>query len=433
MPSDRLYRRGVIWYVWGYDSAGARWHESTQQTDRRAAALVARDIARRRASPGDAARAAATFADAVTAHLIDLRGRIKTGKRSSATERWYNTKIGHWRRILGDAFRLAGLDVATTTRVTQQRREEGASEATIGAELVALSSTLKSAIGVGLWQGDPRALRPAGVVREYVPRSRWAPIEEVQRLLGELDAEDGARVAFIVATGARASEADRAERQDVATRPEGGFYVRLRGTKTAAAARTVAVILPEHQALLAWALEHAVEAGGRLFRAYDPHRGNHRRTRLRACARAGIAPLSENDLRRSHATHLRRAGVPDAALAADLGHTTTTMVQRVYARLDATAVGEAMARALGGTEQPRFSGTHLQQTPAHSVDTMDAADAISPGKDGGSSGDRTLDLRIKSPAVPSPAILLPTPKKPHINTRRRVASGTHLQHPRASR
>ncbi len=111
-------------------------------------------------------------------------------------------------------------------------------------------------------------------------------------------------------------------------------------TKTKARPRTVAVVHPHLVALLEHALAHAEPKGGRLFRPYQERRegrrtGNWRRMLSAACRRAGIAHCSENDLRRTTAQWLRRAGVELELVSATLGHTTTRMVQVVYGRLDA--------------------------------------------------------------------------------------------------
>lgn len=426
--SDRLHKRNGTWHTWGYDADGVRWHESTQQTDRKAAVAVARDIARRRASPADAAREAATLADAVGLFLADVKGRVRAGKRSEATLGFYTQKTGHWRRILGDDFRLAKLHARDVDRaITQRRSEPRASESTIAKELIALRRVLKVAIRAGLWTGDPASVLPVSAGAEYTPRSRWLPLEEVRALLGELAAPDAARVAWIVATSACAGEADRARPTDATPCPDLGYLVKIHGTKTSSRDRTVAVVLPEAVALLEYALVHAEVRDGRMFRAYDPHTSNARRTLHRACRRAGIAPCSENDLRRTCAQWLRRAGVPLEHVSATLGHATTTMVQRVYGRLDATAVGQAILRATGASG----AATHLQQQATQPVESVEGVEGSNPLFSSGSSGDRTQDRRIKSPQGRGIAILLPRPKKPHANTCAKGARATHLQQRRA--
>lgn len=392
--SDRLFRRRKNgkpdgpWIAWGYDAQGRRWTETTHQLDRKAAERVYAALERRHASPADAAREAATLGQAVALMLAEFAAAVKRGLRSEATRGFYVEKTGHWRRILGDDFRLAALSAADVDRVLTKRREEGATEHTLAKELVALRQVLKRALRAGLWNGNPQAVLPVGHSTEYTPRARWLPLDEVQRLVPELPANDAARLAFALATGARVAEFDRAERRDVIPAPDVGYLVRLRGTKTATSAREVAVVLPETIRLVEYALEHGEGTAGLIFR----RQCNVYRTLRAACVRAKIDPCTFNDLRRSCAQWLRRAGVRLEIVAAFLGHATTAMVTRVYGRLDGAGIGAAI----------------VQQTGADRLDSADDSDGSDGAKrletrasDGGLCGGRTHDQRIKSPTVRS--------------------------------
>ena len=63
-----------------------------------------------------------------------------------------------------------------------------------------------------------------------------------------------------------------------------------------------------------------------------------------ACKRAGIERVSPNDLRRTHASLLRQAGIALEDIAPILGHASTEMLQRVYGRTNIDALGKALAR-----------------------------------------------------------------------------------------
>ncbi len=89
---------------------------------------------------------------------------------------------------------------------------------------------LKVAKRAGLWAGDPAAVLPVSQAPAYEPVERWLPLDEVQRLLGQLDAAWAARVAWIVATSASAGEADRAEPGDAVRVGPGRWHVKIRGT-----------------------------------------------------------------------------------------------------------------------------------------------------------------------------------------------------------
>lgn len=91
---------------------------------------------------------------------------------------------------------------------------------------------------------------------------------------------------------------------------------------------------PEAQALLghdllAHALLHAEGEGGLLFRPW----GNSRRDLGQACERAGLPPVSPNDLRRTFGTWLRLHGVAPHFIGVAMGHADSRMVERVYGRM----------------------------------------------------------------------------------------------------
>jgi integrase len=95
----------------------------------------------------------------------------------------------------------------------------------------------------------------------YEPRKRFLTQDEAVRLFAELTPNPSAIVAFILATGARLGEQERAQRQDVDLQ---SHIVYLRGTKTATAARSVPLVgasidLMEH------ALKYADGTDGMLF------------------------------------------------------------------------------------------------------------------------------------------------------------------------
>ncbi len=374
MSDVRLFRRRRNnrpcgpWIAWGYDNAGQRWSESTKQIDRKAAEDVARGLERDHASPGAAAARAATLADAVTLLLANRRGLAKAGKRSEATVQFYEFKTGHWRRLLGDSFLLSQLSAAPIDKAIEARREEGATEHTIAKELVALRCALKLAVRAGIWQGNPAAVLPVLFATEYTPRTRTLSRADLQKLFTELEANPAAMVAFMVATGARWSEAESV----LAAEVHKVGLVHLRGTKTSAADRVVPVLHPEALELLQYAIKHAAPGeGGRMFALWKSPNNALRR----ACERAKIDHTSFNDLRRTFATWLREEGVSAELIAPAMGHTTTAMVQKVYGRLTPAALRNLLATALGiASESAAASAADVQQTDADRADAPDESD-----------------------------------------------------------
>jgi integrase len=175
---------------------------------------------------------------------------------------------------------------------------------------------------------------PDGFDAGYEPRSRFLTPEEAPKLLAALTPDRAARVAFILAIGARWGESERARPEDVSL--ERGV-VFLRGTKTVNAKRTLPVVgwgIP----LLEHAVRYAEGEGGLLFRPWP----NVRRDLAEACARAGIPRVSPNDLRRTYATWLREHGVEPHLIGLALGHRDSRMAERVYGRLSAESLGNSL-------------------------------------------------------------------------------------------
>lgn len=296
--------------------------------------------------------------------MATLSGRVKAGKRSAATVHFYTFKLGHWRRLLGDSLPMAKVSAALVDKAIETRRSEGTSENTIHKELGALRVLLKTAKRAGVWLGDPATVLPVGHAPEYEPRTRWLSSVDLQRLLAKLPPNRAAMVAFVVATGARWSEAERVEPTDLDVR-EG--FVRIRGTKTKASDRTVPIVHPDAITLLDYALKHAhgkawasenKQPYTRLFAPWPSP--NH--ALARACVAAKIAHTSFNDLRRTFATWLRNAGATPDLIAPAMGHTTTAMVQRIYARLAPIDLGRLISAAIVPSTHPAESAADVQQT-----------------------------------------------------------------------
>jgi len=191
----------------------------------------------------------------------------------------------------------------------------------------------------GEFTGDIGAVMPDGFEAGYCPRSRFLSATEAQVLLAELTPDRAARVAFILATGARWGESERARPGDVdLTRGT----VLLRGTKTLEAARVVPIV--------AWGkplIEHtesfAEGEDGALFRPW----GSVRRDLAEACKRAKLSPVSPNDLRRTYGTWLRLGGVEPHLIGVAMGHRDSRMVERVYGRMPHESLGMTLRQRLG--------------------------------------------------------------------------------------
>lgn len=338
---SHLYRRpdSRVWWCWYYEPSGRLVRVSTRCTSKEAARAVLADLELRARDPAHRAAYKTTLGRAL-AELVDERRDIR--KRAPGTVSMYESKAQHLTRVLGADTPLGQVVARSVDAYVVTRVEEGAARSTIGKELTTLRSALKLAKRRGEYTRDIAETMPAFSAAS-TPRRRFLTPVELRLLLAELAPDHAARVAFIVAVGARWIESERAQRRDVQR-----DRVVLRGSKTAGAARTVPILpatLVPSRKLLDHAQRHAGGRDGRLFAPWS----NVRRDLRDACERAGIDPVSPNDLRRTLATWLRARGVAPSLIGAYLGHADGRMVERVYGRLPADELAAAIT---GRREKP---------------------------------------------------------------------------------
>src|SRR5690606_30594658 len=271
------------------------------------------------------------------ARFIELKRA--QGKRDS-TIQVYQEKLAAVLRGLGGtteagvrSLRLSDVTPDAVDAYVARRRASGVRSLTVLKELSALVGVMRAAWRSGAYALDPAKLRPVDLSSDYVPRERALTLDEVAALLPELSAVQAAIVRRSVAFGLRLSEAlalDPPRHVDLAR-----GSVLVPGTTAAGARRTVPILAPFRPL----AEQIARESG-----PLGERPNNLYRDLAAACRRAGIPRCTPNDLRRSHATILAEGGGDAEALRRLLGHTTTAMVDRVYARPRAQALGEQIAR-----------------------------------------------------------------------------------------
>ncbi len=351
-----LFRRGGIWYGRVKDSYG-RWIARTlNTTDAIVAKVRYRELERREADPHHHAEDEATIA---TAAAEFVTSRAVKGC-SNATLSMYDQKIAHLGRLLGSDLPLAHLDAAKVDAYCATRLTEGAARNTIGKELTALRGLLKVAKRNGKFTPDLAAVLPLEWSNDYVPRRTALTPEQVAFLLAALDAprmwvdargraysrernpNRAAFVGFVVATGARLSEAFAAERPCIDLARE-LVYFRITKTRRKGKREKYVPITALNRALIARVL---VLTEGREGRLFDPW-PNVVRDLSEVCAALGIPRVTPNDLRRTHANWLRDAGVDLASIADVLGHTDSRMVETVYGKLRPEQLRDAVIRAVG--------------------------------------------------------------------------------------
>lgn len=354
MRLERHRKRNGEWVWWAYWSERHRdtgrtvtRKRSTGCTTRAAAELVVARWERERADPVYAASNAATFGVEAGLFLAACRDAVARKRMRPGTLSMYEQKAGTLVRILGAELRLALIDGSTFARYIAARREdfrastttaerpEGKeiTESTLYKEWVAFRGILTQAWRAQRFGRDPRSLKPAHFGPEYQPRETALTWEQVHALLAQLGARSGP-AAYALATGARRSEVLRAEAGDI---DRERWRVKIRGTKTDAAAATIPVP----------SLMRPLLAGVTPPFAPWP---NARRGLAAAARRAGCPLVTWNDLRRTFASLLVQAGVAPHLVAKLLRHKSTAMVDKVYGRQTAESLDDLIEGQLRGTQ-----------------------------------------------------------------------------------
>jgi integrase len=370
--ADGLYKRGAVWWGWRRKFAGGPLSRaSTGCRDRAAARLVKAEWERMAADPARYAADKATLGEALSMYM-EAQHRADLSRHTVKT---YDLHCRQLARVLDQDTPLKAIGRHSFEAHIKQREAEGTHPHTVSRELVRLRAVLVEAKHKGLYPHELVGIRPR-YSKHYEPRKRALPMDELMRLGKQLRADRLAHVAFVVATGCRFIESCRARAGHIS--PEG--YVYLDGSKTELAKRTIP-IAPPLRPFLEFALRNApgsqpqspgllvgepseaaaserragpgpgvptdaVASGGSLF----PRWTNSRRDILEACKRAGIAPVTWNDLRRTNATLLAEAGVDGDLGHKLLGHSDDRMWQAVYAKPRPAALAKRLEAVFHGTE-----------------------------------------------------------------------------------
>jgi integrase len=216
------------------------------------------------------------------------------------------------------------------TRPARTEDEIRARKVTANRALAMLKAALNRAVEDGLTEaGAWRKVRPFRGVE--TARVRYLEAEELRRLLNACEPDFRAMVAAAVHTGARYAELAGLEVGDY--KPE-AQAMHFRKTKIGAARY---VFLSDEAQAFFDALTAARPARDHLLTRADgdPWGAMHQRRRIQnACKVAGIEPpLRFHELRHSYASLYLMNGGSLVALAKQLGHTSTRMVEKHYGHL----------------------------------------------------------------------------------------------------
>jgi integrase len=356
----KLYRRPNTAVFWARRTPdGLR--RSTGETQELEALIRIREWERTDTSAPDrpAHQASYSVSNALAAFLLSCQGKVARHKLSAASLSMYTCKAAHlervlgktpeqcsrdeWDGVVGNETLLSRVDTASIDAYIHQRQKEGAADATIFKELVTLRGTLKLARRSKLYLDSPSDVMPE-FSSGYVPRKRWLAVSDAWRLVEAFPPPQAAHLAWLLGTGARASEARRACRADF---DESKRQLRIPGTKTAASVR----IIPVTRLVLPFVERALRDAPGKdsgpLFAPWISMNRDIRR----ACKRLGFEHASPNDLRRSFCSWHVQAGIPYEQVAKLMGHTSTAMISRVYGQMPPDDLQHLIEARIGSGQQ----------------------------------------------------------------------------------
>jgi integrase len=269
----------------------------------------------------------------------------------------YRSKSGHLRRLIGSRDISELQDISVMQGYIKQRLEEGAAKTTLRKELVTMRQALYAALEAKRIKFDPRICFPR-FRAPYRPKERWLTPDEFLRLLLAFNAwregDDPALkrqgsphrqlwLVIAVYTGGRDSEVDGLRWEDIDWKAR---MIHIRGTKTKTQDVTAGSdrLIPL-QPVLASVLARSRQPTGYIVGEWC----NVRRDLHAACSRkrANIPPCSPNDLRRTFASWLANMGVSEGSVSKLLGHGSSQMVRKVYARLERSLMAREIALLSG--------------------------------------------------------------------------------------
>ena len=223
---------------------------------------------------------------------------VERKNRASMTLDFYLKKMRHLCAALGSCD-VSALTLGDVESHMDVRRGTGAGLATIAKEIKALASALRYASKHGLYHGDPAAIIPDALHDVYTPRDRALTREEYRALHLALGSDRRDYLAMYALCGLRESELYKITPADVSN-----AAVHVAGTKTKRSDRWLP--LNATTAEIVGRRSQVAQGGAPLFAPWH----NGRRDLHTACRRAGIAPISFNDLRRSFASWLCQESCP---------------------------------------------------------------------------------------------------------------------------
>lgn len=298
----RLVKYRGYWAATGIDANGKQWRRSLRTRDRAAAERAFRDY--KRPTPGELVE------DAMNLYVAEKKGGRSRGIETAC--RALRPTFGH--------LRPDQIDRQLCRDYANLRRKSGVSDGTIIKDLGVLKAALR-------WANKPGAV--IEMPPSPAPRDRYITRKEVARMI---EAAELGHVKLFIAlawcTAGRHSALleltwDRVDLE--------GKTVRLateaaHGNKGRATVRLaewgLAALRASYEARTC---EYVIEWGGKPLKSIKRSFGE-------AAKRAGLEDVTPHVLRHSAAVAMAGAGVSMAKISQFLGHTSTKVTERTYAR-----------------------------------------------------------------------------------------------------
>lgn len=229
--SERLYKRGRIWWGWYYAITGELVRVSLRTTSKAIARKKLRSIEALAADP--AAHQAAQSLEECMTYFVDTACATK----AEGTRHSYGNKARHLLRLLGEDTPTTEIDRTVVEDYYTERLAEGASTRSLHKESVVLRSALRTARERGLWSGDERQVVPSVKVK-YQPRRRWLTRAEYDAIIATAPEHRRMFIALGCLAGLNFGELHRLQWSDVDLH---GGWLQVPGTKRASRWRRVPI------------------------------------------------------------------------------------------------------------------------------------------------------------------------------------------------
>ena len=284
----------------------------------------------------------------INAHIVPQLGDLAVAKLSKRRiEDWLQALAKAPRRMTGRARAEVKYLDAPVTDDEKRARKDSANR---------VLTSLKAALNLALKECRYSGPAPWREVKKFKDvgraRIRFLTVQEQRRLVNVCPDGFKQLVQAALYTGCRYSELCRLRVRDFNPTGKTVFIEKSKGGKprhialTEEAADWFTEQIAGRAATESLLRKPSAKGKARKYQedplAWGPH--DQKKAMAAACTGAKIEPLGFHELRHTYASGLVNAGVPLAYVAAQLGHTDTTMVEKFYGHLSPSALAESIRK-----------------------------------------------------------------------------------------